>query len=84
MCFAVPFSFGSPRGTSLNPGCGKCLSCHLLNHSTLKKIVYFWSKLLELQRDIGYSPNDDPISFPPLEGRAVDETLSHDYALQTK
>jgi hypothetical protein len=45
------------------------------------KIVSLWTKLLELQVDIGYYPNDNSISFLPPEGRAVDETLCRDLRL---
>jgi hypothetical protein len=45
------------------------------------KIIFLWTKLLQLQVDIGYYPNDDSISFPPPEGRDVDETLCQELRL---
>ena len=45
------------------------------------KIILLQTKLLQLQVDIGYYPNDDSISFPPPEGRAIDETLCQELRL---
>lgn len=39
------------------------------------EIISLWTQLLELQVNIGYYPNDDCISFPPPEGRTVNEAL---------
>jgi hypothetical protein len=45
------------------------------------KIVSLWTKLFELQVDLGYYENDDSISFPPPEGRPVDEALCQELHL---
>jgi hypothetical protein len=45
------------------------------------KIVSLWTKLFELQVDLGYYPDEDSISFPPTEGRPVDETLCQELHL---
>jgi hypothetical protein len=48
------------------------------------KIIPLWTQLLQLQVDIGYHDHDDSISFPPSEGRAVDETLCQELGLADK
>ncbi|KAF2127492.1 hypothetical protein P153DRAFT_432624 [Dothidotthia symphoricarpi CBS 119687] len=45
------------------------------------RIVSLWTELLQLQIDIGYYPTDDFISFPPPEGRPIDEKLCQELHL---
>jgi len=45
------------------------------------KIIALWTKLFELQVDLGYYENNNAISFPPPEGRPVDEALCQELHL---
>ncbi|KAI8940613.1 hypothetical protein NX059_001885 [Plenodomus lindquistii] len=48
------------------------------------KIISLWTKLLKLQIDIGYYPRADSISFPPPEGRNIDETVCNELGLSSE
>jgi hypothetical protein len=45
------------------------------------KIISLWTKLLTLQIDLGFYSDEDSISFPPPEGRPVDETICQELNL---
>ncbi|KAF2121006.1 hypothetical protein BDV96DRAFT_641643 [Lophiotrema nucula] len=47
----------------------------------IDRIVSLWTELLNLQVKIGYYPREDSISFPPPEGRPVDEALCQELHL---
>jgi hypothetical protein len=52
------------------------------------KIVDLWTDLLTLQVSLGYYSGEeeayrDPISFPPAEGRPIDEALCQELGLST-
>ena len=48
------------------------------------KIVSLWSELLTLQIALGYYPDSSSISFPPPEGRAIDEAICQEYSLSSE
>jgi hypothetical protein len=45
------------------------------------RVISLWTRLLQLQLDLGYYENDDSITFPPTEGRTVDDTLCEELGL---
>lgn len=76
----APIPPETPRSTSLNLGCLKFImsSSEPLDAD---KIVCLWTKLFQLQVDLGYYPNADSISFPPPEGRTIDESVCQELGL---
>jgi hypothetical protein len=48
------------------------------------KIIALWTELLSLQIDLGYYPNEGAISFPPLEGRPIDEAICREFNLSSE
>lgn len=54
-----------------------------------EKIVDLWTQLLTLQVNLGYYSSEEeiygePISFPPAEGRSMDEALCTELALSER
>ncbi|KAJ4369883.1 hypothetical protein N0V83_005647 [Neocucurbitaria cava] len=66
--------------TPLKPGCLDPVMSST-EPFDVDRIISLWTKILQLQVDIGYYPNDDSISFPPPGGRAVDETICQEFGL---
>lgn len=45
------------------------------------KIISLWTELLTLQIDLGFYSDNDAISFPPPEGRHIDEVVCDQFGL---
>jgi hypothetical protein len=45
------------------------------------RVISLWTRLLQLQLDLGYYENNDSIAFPSTEGRTVDDTLCAELGL---
>lgn len=49
-----------------------------------EKIITLWTELLTLQIDLGYYPDEGAISFPPPEGRPIDEAMCQEFNLSSE
>ena len=47
------------------------------------RIIALWTELLTLQIDLGYYSNKGAISFPPPEGRPIDEAICREFNLSS-